>query len=119
MKSTASHLTLIIVISAMSSLNLAAQKRFDNPEHKRKVLITKEGPKSTITESWVPVDSTNTNRELFMALYTSPGQSSLKKSDTTRISKPNQRLTTEKRFDYDQPKSRKGRTNWVLLKGNQ
>ncbi len=107
MKSSSTHLVLIVAISAISALNLSAQKRFDNPEQKRKVLITKEGPRSTITEAWVPVDSTGNYGEFIAALYKNPQASTITKSDSTRVSRANARLTDRKPIDIDAPKRRR------------
>ena len=108
MKSSLTHLVLIVALSAISALNLSAQKRFDNREQKRKVLITKEGPRSTITEAWVPIDSTANHQEEFIAaLYKNPQTTTITKSDSTRISRANARLTDRKPIDIDAPKRRR------------
>lgn len=57
MKSALLQTTIILVISTMASLNVLAQKRFDNPKQNRRIVITKTGPKATITENWIPLDS--------------------------------------------------------------
>lgn len=70
MKATLTQATLIMVISVMASLNVFAQKRFDNHKQNRKIVVTKTGPKSTITENWIPMDSLSSEQkqEIFEAL---------------------------------------------------
>ena len=113
MKSTLIQLVLITVISTMASLNVFAQKRFDNPNQKRKIITTKSGPKSAIAELWIPNDSTEMSQETLKAILHYAHSSA--RDQVTIV--PNQSADHNLALaDHDQPKRRGNR---VIMKGSK
>ncbi len=116
MKSTLNQAVLILVISIMASLNVFAQKRFDNPKQNRKFVMTKSGPKTTITENWIPMDtmSVEQKREIFEALVQDSRTSVSKETDAefNRRSQP-RKLTAQQVQNFGDTPPTKSRS-WDL-----